>query len=201
VISLCRTGRFRRSCNIGTNHSMFTVIGRMVVIVLRILSYCVKQYQKSLFKHFGNSTMGNNCRFTYKTITVGDHVAIGCDNVFQSAHGEIVIHDNVMFGPGVHVHGGNHRMYDVGILMIDNSNKDAGEDGQVVIEDDVWIGANAIILKRVTIGKGSVVAAGAVVTKDVPSYTVVGGNPARVIKKRFNDKEIEEHERLVQPRI
>ena len=52
----------------------------------------------------------------------------------------------------------------------------------VLIEDDVWIGANAIVLKGVTLGRGSVVAAGSVVTRDVPAMTVVGGNPAKVIK-------------------
>jgi len=53
----------------------------------------------------------------------------------------------------------------------------------IVIEDDVWIGANAIILKGVTLGKGSVVAAGAVVTKSAPAYSLIGGNPARIIKQ------------------
>ena len=53
----------------------------------------------------------------------------------------------------------------------------------IVIEDDVWIGANAIILKGVTLGKGCVVAAGAVVTKSAPAYSLVGGNPARIIKQ------------------
>jgi len=57
----------------------------------------------------------------------------------------------------------------------------------VVIEDDCWIAANSIILAGVTIGKGSVVAAGSVVTTDVPPYSVVGGVPACIIKKRLPD--------------
>ena len=52
-----------------------------------------------------------------------------------------------------------------------------------IIEEDVWIGVNAIILKGITIGKGAIVAAGAVVTKNVPSYTLVAGNPAKIVKK------------------
>ena len=52
-----------------------------------------------------------------------------------------------------------------------------------MIEDDVWIGANAIVLKGVTIGEGSIIAAGAVVTKNVPAYSLVGGNPAKVIRE------------------
>jgi len=60
----------------------------------------------------------------------------------------------------------------------------------VTIKNDVWIGANAIILRGVTIGNGAVIAAGAVVSKDVPDYAIVGGVPAKVIKYRFNEEEI-----------
>lgn len=59
--------------------------------------------------------------------------------------------------------------------------------GDIVIEDDVWIGFRSTILSGVHIGQGAVIAAGSVVTRDVPPYTIVGGTPARVIKKRFSD--------------
>lgn len=62
--------------------------------------------------------------------------------------------------------------------------------GNVIIGNDVWIGTGAIILKDVNIGDGAVVGAGSVVTKSVPSYAIVAGNPARVIGKRFNDLQI-----------
>ncbi|MEP7706676.1 CatB-related O-acetyltransferase [Paraglaciecola sp. 25GB23A] len=65
----------------------------------------------------------------------------------------------------------------------------------VLIEDDVWIGAGAILLSPIKIGKGSVIAAGAVVTKNVEPYSIVGGNPAKTIKKRFTPEEIIEHEK------
>ena len=65
------------------------------------------------------------------------------------------------------------------------------------IEDDVWIGANAIILRGVKIGKGSVIAAGSVVTKDVERYCIYGGVPAKKIRQRFTDEQIEEHERTL----
>ncbi len=60
--------------------------------------------------------------------------------------------------------------------------------GDIIIDNDVWIGANVTIVDNVRIGNGAVIAAGSVVTKDVPPYAIVGGNPARVIKYRFNDE-------------
>ena len=67
----------------------------------------------------------------------------------------------------------------------------------LVIEDDVWCGANVTILKGVTIGRGSVVAAGAIVTKSFPPYSIIGGVPAKLIKMRFSPEEIERHEALL----
>lgn len=63
--------------------------------------------------------------------------------------------------------------------------------GDIIIDSDVWIGQNAIILSGVHVAQGAVIAAGAVVTKNVPAYAVVGGNPARIIKYRFNEDIIE----------
>lgn len=69
-------------------------------------------------------------------------------------------------------------------------NRDAVTKGGITVGNDVWIGARAIILSGVTIGDGAIVAAGAVVTRDVPPYAIVGGNPARIIRKRFTDEQI-----------
>ena len=63
---------------------------------------------------------------------------------------------------------------------------EAWSKGPIIIEDDVWIGMNAIILSGVHIGQGAVISAGAVVTKDVEPYSIVGGNPAKLIKYRFD---------------
>ena len=67
----------------------------------------------------------------------------------------------------------------------------------MVIEEDVWCGANVVILKGVTIGRGSIVAAGSVVTKSCPPYSVIGGVPAKVIKRKFTEAQIIEHERIL----
>lgn len=63
----------------------------------------------------------------------------------------------------------------------------------MIIEEDVWIGANVTILKGVTIGKSSIIAAGALVIKDVPPYSIVGGVPAKFIKKKWDKEEEEKH--------
>lgn len=68
---------------------------------------------------------------------------------------------------------------------------------QLIVEDDVWIGFGAVLLSGITIGRGAIVAAGSVVTRDVPPYSVVAGNPSRVVKMRFAPEEIAEHERLL----
>ena len=79
----------------------------------------------------------------------------------------------------------------------DNLDKEHEYDQDVVIEEDVWAGANVTILKGVTIGRGCIIAAGAVVTKDMPPYSIVGGVPAIAIKKRWSEEQIAEHERLL----
>lgn len=68
--------------------------------------------------------------------------------------------------------------------------------GEIIIEDDVWIGANVIILSGICIGRGSIIGAGSVVTKNIPKYSIVAGNPAKVIRQRFSDELIEYLEQL-----
>jgi acetyltransferase-like isoleucine patch superfamily enzyme len=134
--------------------------------------------------------------FSYHTISIGDDCYIGPRCVIQSYHGEIEIGDHVMIGPGVNIHGGNHITNKVGVYM-NEVTKEIGIDGKIIIEDDVWIGANSIILMSVVIGEGSVIGAGSIVTKDVKPYSIVAGSPAKIIKMRFTDDELKEHKRLI----
>jgi len=112
-------------------------------------------------------------------ISVGDNVYIN-RNTFITARDPVEIGNNVLIGPNVVINTGNHTFADPNVPIVMQGHTSE----KIVIEDDVWIGANAIILKGVRIGKGSVVAAGAVVTKSVEPYTVVAGVPARKIKER-----------------
>ena len=108
-------------------------------------------------------------------VMIGDHTRIGLHNTII---GPVEIGSHVNLAQGITVTALNHNF--------DNTEKRIDEQGvstnPVTIEDDVWIGANAVILPGVTIGNHCVVAAGAVVTKDVPPHSLVAGVPAKVIK-------------------
>lgn len=147
-------------------------------------------------------TVGAQSKFHYHNIYCGNHVSIGRNAEFICSRAKIKIGDHVMFGPHVFAITGMHRIDVLGRYMdeITNNEKLPENDKDIVFEGDNWIGANAVILRGVTIGTGAVVAAGAVVTKDVPPYSVVAGCPARVVKVRFDQTQIEQHEAILKTR-
>ena len=115
-------------------------------------------------------------------LTIGNFSMIGADSIIGSA-ADVTIGSDVLMGPEVLIYTSNHGTRP-GTPMRLQPLKIA----PVRIGDDVWIGARCIILPGVTIGAGVVVAAGAVVTKDVPANMIVGGVPARVIRARANNE-------------
>lgn len=135
--------------------------------------------------------------FSYRTICLGSDIFIGEGAIFQASESSITVGDKVMFGPRVTIMGGDHNIGILGRYMYDVKEKRPSDDLPVVIESDVWVGTGAIILKGVTIGRGSVVAAGAVVTRSMPPYSIVGGVPAKVLKTRFSPEEIALHEKCL----
>ena len=113
----------------------------------------------------------------------------------------IRIGDNVMFGPEVTIRGGNHRFDVVGIPIcaVTDQMKRPEDDLGVVVEEDVWVGGGATILHGVRIGRGSIIGAGAVVVRSIPPYSVAVGNPARVMRRRWNLEGILAHEAALYP--
>lgn len=112
-----------------------------------------------------------------KDIEIGSRVQINEECWIRNA----TIGNTVMIAPRVMILVSGHNTERTDIPMMDQGPR---RYPQTVIEDDVWIGAQALILPGIRIGRGAIVAAGAVVTKDVEPYAVVGGNPARLIKYR-----------------
>ena len=108
-------------------------------------------------------------------VIIGDHTRIGLHNTII---GPVDIGSHVNLAQGITVSALNHNFSDTNKLI----DEQGVSTNQVTIEDDVWVGANAVILPGVTIGEHCVVAAGAVVTKDVPPHSLVAGVPAKVIK-------------------
>ena len=114
-----------------------------------------------------------------RDIVIGDNSGLG---IGVELHGPLTIGSNVMIAPSVMIHTQNHRFSS---LTTPIGHQGYDEPLPVVIEDDVWVGARAIILPGVTIGQGSVIGAGAVVAKTVPPYSIVVGNPGRVVRNRL----------------
>jgi maltose O-acetyltransferase len=110
-------------------------------------------------------------------IQIGNNSGLG----IKCFIGEVIIGNNVMMGPDVIILSAHHKVDSIDVPMREQGRSSPHP---VIIGDDVWIGARAIFLPGCTIGKGAIIGAGAVVTKDVPDYAVVGGNPARIIRHR-----------------
>lgn len=155
---------------------------------------------KACFEKCGKGVnIGKGGSFSFSNISIGNDVAIGGNAQFIAGISKIRIGNKVMFGPHVFMISGAHRTDLIGKYMIDISEKEKlpENDKDITVQDDVWIGANAIILKGVTVGMGSVVAAGSVVTKDVEPYSIVAGVPAKKIRDRFSKEDLEKHLELI----
>ena len=136
-----------------------------------------------LFSMFAKYVPGNTIRKSLLRFcghSIGKDVYVGEDLIIiggRDTENKVFIGDRVAISPRVTLIAVSHPEYS----KIRRYTGD--KEGKIIIQDDAWIGAGAIILPNVTIGKGAVVGAGAVVTKDVPPYTVVAGVPAKEIKK------------------
>jgi acetyltransferase-like isoleucine patch superfamily enzyme len=135
------------------------------------------------FKYFGkNSEFRAGAYAIYCShIHIGDNVVIRPHSMlFADEYANIIIEDNVMMGAGVHFYVNNHKYDDINCPIIEQGYYPSKD---ILVKEGSWIGANAILLPGVVIGKNSVVGAGSIVTKSVPDFCLVTGNPARVIKE------------------
>ncbi|WP_005037576.1 acyltransferase [Holophaga foetida] len=158
---------------------------RHLPISCRPYAFGAKRIRRALCRHL-LSECGRNVNIehgadfgTGNLIRIGDNSGLGVDCV---AGGPLDIGRNVMMGAGVIIFTRNHAFEDTDIPMQAQGYSPAQH---VIIEDDVWIGARVIILPGRRIGRGAVIAAGAVVTRDVPAMSIVGGNPAKPIRTRL----------------
>jgi len=138
-------------------------------------------------------TIGNNVSINRNTIIectgvirnlgvgleIGDNVGIA-QNCFIQVRGKVIIKNNVIFGPGVYIFSENHNFDNPDLPVVVQGETRKG----VIIEEGVWIGSRATILDGVTVGMNSIIAAGSVVNKDIPPYSIAGGVPVKIIKNR-----------------
>lgn len=137
-------------------------------------------FSKRICKLGKNVNIEKNAYFTPQ-LSVGDNSGVGIN---CEIYGPVSIGKDVMMGPEVIIYTHNHEFSRTDIPMMEQGNSPVMP---VKIGDDCWIGRRVMIMPGVTVGNGCVIAAGAVVTKDVPPYSVAGGVPAKVIKSRISE--------------
>jgi acetyltransferase-like isoleucine patch superfamily enzyme len=180
-------------------------LGRIRASVFVLLSQVLRRFRAWLARpafaqHGRRFRFDPDGSYTHSTIHVGDDVDLGVGAILWAASpAYIEIRDKVIFGPNVTIMAGDHIIDVPGAFMADLHKKRPGDDLPVIIERDVWIGANATILKGVTLGRGCVVAAGSVVTRSTEPCTMVGGVPARKIRDRFTPEQMVAHELFMGP--
>lgn len=140
----------------------------------KIRGWCASKIMKST----GNNINVEKGAIFSRRCSLGNNSGIGIN---CTINGDVRIGDNVMMGPNVTIYTQNHCIDRIDIPM---NLQGATEEKPVIIGDDVWIGSNVIILPGVVIESHSVIGAGSVVTKRVPAYCIVAGNPARIVKSR-----------------
>ncbi|WP_462405921.1 CatB-related O-acetyltransferase [Gracilibacillus sp. Marseille-QA3620] len=161
--------------------------------------YRIKKYWRSINKH-NYTTLGPISNQLFIEFIRNGRVTIG-----SNTYGQINMHssgnenESLSIGANCSISskanfllGGEHNYkcittYPYKVRKF-NYETEATTKGSILIGDEVWIGDNALIMSGVHIGKGAIIAAGSVVTRDVPPYSIVGGNPAKVIKYRFSDQ-------------
>ena len=171
-----------------------------------IVRKLLRDYEKTAFQkkwrkaNTHNYTSVGNRSFPIENVEVGKYSygELTIQSLYVQPNEKLIIGNFVSIAPGVQfLLGVNHQLstlttYPLYSRFIEYSPKDAVSKGEILIEDEVWLGTNALIMSGIKIGKGAIIAAGSIVTKDVPPYSIFGGNPAKLIKFRFSEEIINE---------
>jgi len=167
-----------------------------------VLRTIIKDYQKLQFDKTWrrlnphNDTVVGERIFPLEVVSVGKatYGMLHIHSFFPESGDKLIIGNYVSIAAGVlFLLGVNHQTQTLSTFplrtrLFSPSPEDALCKGPLIVEDEVWIGTNAILFSGITVGKGAIIAAGAIVTKDVPPYAIVGGSPAHIIKYRFSEE-------------
>lgn len=161
------------------NYKYFLGGGKRIryYLVKHIFKECGKNVNVERYATFGSG----------RDIEIGDNSGLGINCCIPS---NTKIGNNVMMGPNCYILPHNHAFDRIDIPMREQG---FTEKKQTTIEDDVWIGRNVTMTPGRTVKQGSIIAACAVLTKDFPEYSIVGGNPAKLIKSRLNEENRNNH--------
>lgn len=200
---MCSQEYSTKQHNVVIHHTRSGWLHSFLVISYEFLMQCLfalPRYRtcnwiKALFLRLAGAKIGRRVVFypgvsiaPGRNLVIGDDVDLSLDVVILSSGG-VTIGDRSLIGFRSQILAGNHAIPDSHERIFDAP----AELKPITIGQDVWIGANSLILAGVTIGEGAVVAGGSVVTKSVDPFTIVGGNPARLIRKRGNKSVGHEH--------
>lgn len=168
----------------------------------------MKNLIRKIYRYFKASYYRRryNLKYIHPTVYFGGHSLISSDIVAAEyvyigrgchIYPNVEIGKYTMLGPEVKIVGGDHFYKDPNKPIIFSGRDDIKFNKKTIIGDDVWIGYGTFISKGIKIGNGAIIAAYSVVTKDVPAYSIYGGNPAKFISKRFEENEANIHEEML----
>ena len=170
-------------------------------------SFIYKWYADYRWKNFsrkfgsiGHTTVvAPYSRFVSKNMYLDDYVIIQDHNNFISHKGKLIVKKYSVISAGCLIIPGAHTLK-VGLpFWMSAKHHIADKEDDIIIGEDSWIGAGCILLPGIKIGRGCVIGAGSVVTKDIPDYAVVVGTPARIIATKFSFDDVLTHERILYP--
>lgn len=183
--------------------NIFYKISRLQQVIQFLQDKFWAFFIKRSMGHCGKNIMIKPTTSIFKgieNIYIDDDVRIARYATIYTTRAKVFIGSKTGIAPYLKIITGNHRIDNIGHFMFDgDQNKKPDDDKDIIIEGDSWFGINVTILSGVTIGRGSIIAAGAVVTKSCPPYSIIGGIPAKVLKFRFTIEEVMEHERKLYP--